>query len=138
MFEWKEKYSVGIEKFDNQHKKLLNIGQELVYAMENTSAGIDQYDKIVSLLQEMQDYTVYHFEFEEEVMEKYDYINLDSHRFQHKMFVKKLNDIDLEEFDLDQKELTMELLDFIANWIQNHILEEDQKYSPFLKEKKII
>lgn len=137
MFEWKEEYSVGIDKFDNQHKKLLNIGQELVYTIENTSSGIDQYDKVVNLLQEMQDYTVYHFNSEEEVMEKYDYINLDSHKFQHKMFVKKLKDVDLDDLDENQKEFTINLLDFIAEWIQNHILEEDQKYSPFLKEKGV-
>jgi len=32
---------------------------------------------------------------------------------------------------------TMELLDFIANWITNHILKIDQKYAPYLKEKGI-
>ncbi|MFW6238065.1 MAG: bacteriohemerythrin [Bacillota bacterium] len=129
MFTWKEKYSVGHKKLDDQHKKLLDIGRELVYVLENTSKGIDQYDKIAELLQEMTEYTKYHFENEEKIMEEHNFIDLDSHRFQHKIFVKKLEEIDLENVDTNQQGSVMKLLDFIADWIQNHILEMDKKYS---------
>src|SRR5690554_6647367 len=133
MFEWKEEYSVGIKEIDKQHRKLLGIGEELYYVLENTSQGIDQYDNIRALLKELYDYTVYHFGAEEELMEEHDYIGLGSHRFQHKFFIKKLEEIDLEELDLNQEGAVMDLLDFVADWITKHILEVDQEYIPVLK-----
>lgn len=137
MFEWKEKYSVGVEKFDKQHKQLLKIGRDLVSAFENMEKGIDQFDLIVELLQEMQEYTVYHFESEEKAMKEIDYPELNQHKEIHQKFVKKLEDIDVENIDKNQKQFSMELLDFIANWIEEHILGEDQKYKSYFADKKI-
>ena len=137
MFEWKEKYSVGVEKFDKQHKQLLKIGRDLVSAFENMEKGIDQYDLIVELLQEMQEYTVYHFESEEKAMAEIEYPELEKHKEVHQKFVNKLKNIDLENIDEDQKQFSMELLDFVANWIEQHILGEDQKYKPFFADKNI-
>ena len=90
MFEWKEKYSVGIKKFDDQHKELLRIGRDIVSAFEGTEEGIDQYDHIIKLLNELKDYTVYHFESEEKAMEKADYPKLEKHKEVHQKFVDKL------------------------------------------------
>lgn len=135
MFEWKDQYSVGIEKLDQQHKKLLGIGRKLIDILENTSEGIDQFDHIRDTLKEMYDYSIYHFKYEEGLMEKYDFIDLASHRFQHKIFIKKIEEFDIEEVDEQQKKTTLELLDFISNWIIDHILKTDQKYSIFLIEK---
>ncbi|MFW6266380.1 MAG: bacteriohemerythrin [Halanaerobiales bacterium] len=137
MFDWKEEFSVGIKKFDDQHKHLLEIGKELYYLFENVEKGIDQYDQILELLQEMHDYTVYHFDSEEKAMEKYNYPRLEEHRKAHQGFVEKLKEIDLDDVDTEQRQFSMELLDFIANWVENHILGEDQKYSPFLQGKEL-
>ena len=137
MFEWKEKYSVGVEKFDKQHKELLKIGRELVSAFENLEKGIDQYDHIVKLLNEMQEYTVYHFESEEKAMKKVNFPELKEHKKVHQKFIEKLKEIDIEKIDEDQKQFSMELLDFIANWIERHILGEDQKYESYFEGKNI-
>ncbi len=134
MFEWKEEYSVGIDKIDKQHQKLLEIGREIVYVLDNAQEGIDQYDEIISLLSELQEYTVYHFNSEEEMMYKHDFYELGSHKFQHKMFVKKLEDIDPDKIDEGQKGFTLEILNFVANWIGNHIMKEDQKYAELISE----
>lgn len=134
MFEWKEDYSVSYEKIDDQHKKLLAIGRELINVMENTSEGFDQFDHLKSLLKELYDYTIYHFNAEEKIMEEHNFLDLPTHRFQHKFFVKKLEEIDIDEFDLNQNDSTLKLLDFVANWIGNHILIEDHKYAPLLSD----
>ncbi len=136
MFEWNENFSVGIKKIDNQHQKLLSIGSELVTVLDNTAEGFDQYDEIKKLLNELFDYTVYHFSIEEKMMEEHNFIGLPAHRFEHKIFIKKLEDIDPEELDTNQNEATMNLLNFVASWITNHILEIDQKYAPYLSEKE--
>ena len=132
LFEWKEKYSVGVEKFDDQHKELLRIGRDIVSAFEGTEEGIDQYDLIIELLNEMQDYTVYHFESEEKALEEADYPELENHKEIHQKFVNKLKEIDTEKIDQNQQEFSMELLNFVATWIEEHILGEDQKYTSYL------
>lgn len=134
MFEWNEKFSVGIGNIDEQHKKLFSIGRDLVGVLENTSEGLDQFDEIKRLLKDLHKYTIYHFDTEEKLMAKADYIDLPTHKFQHKLFIKKIEDIDLDNLDLNQKDSAIELLDFIANWVGNHILEVDIKYKDVLGE----
>ena len=130
MFEWDEILSVGIDVVDDQHQELFRIGRELVYVLENTSAGLDQYDDIIKLLKELHTYANYHFSEEEKLMEAADFIGLPAHRFQHKIFVKKIEEIELDELDEDQKNHALDLLDFLANWITNHIMKVDREYIP--------
>ncbi|MGB4492725.1 MAG: bacteriohemerythrin [Halanaerobiales bacterium] len=130
MFEWDDILSVGIEVVDDQHQELFRIGRELVYVLENTSAGLDQYDDIIKLLKELHTYANYHFSEEEKLMEAADFIGLPAHRFQHKIFVKKIEEIELGELDEDQKNHALDLLDFLANWITNHIMKVDREYIP--------
>ncbi|MFY9497021.1 MAG: hemerythrin family protein [Halanaerobiales bacterium] len=130
MFEWDDILSVGIEVVDDQHQELFRIGRELVYVLENTSAGLDQYDDIIKLLKELHTYANYHFSEEEKLMEAADFIGLPAHRFQHKIFVKKIEEIELDELDEDQKNHALDLLDFLANWITNHIMKIDREYIP--------
>ncbi|MEJ6949700.1 bacteriohemerythrin [Natronospora cellulosivora (SeqCode)] len=134
MFDWKERYSVGVKEIDEQHKQLLSIGRELVSVLENTSEGLDQYDEIKRLIKKLHEYTVHHFDFEEKMMAERNFIDLASHSFQHKIFIKKIEDIDLEKIDLNQKGYTLEILDFLASWISNHILKIDHKYIPIFNE----
>ena len=137
MFEWQENFSVGIKELDDQHKELLRVGDELVVAMKNIAQGIDEYDHVRQLLQEMSEYTSYHFDSEEELMARHDYPGLDRHRKQHRLFVGRLEDIDLAELDLDQEEFMMDLLNFVADWVENHILHEDSKYGEFFQDQEI-
>lgn len=130
MFEWDDILSVGIEVVDDQHQELFRIGRELVYVLENTSAGLDQYDDIIKLLKELHTYANYHFSEEEKLMEAADFIGLPAHRFQHKIFVKKIEEIELDELDEDQKNHALDLLDFLAHWITNHIMKVDREYIP--------
>src|SRR5690554_4177768 len=130
MFEWDDILSVGIEVVDDQHQELFRIGRELVYVLENTSAGLDQYDDIVKLIKELHTYAIFHFSEEEQLMEAADFIGLPAHRFQHKIFVKKIEEIELDNLDEDQKNHALDLLDFLANWITNHIMKVDREYIP--------
>ncbi|MFW6278716.1 MAG: bacteriohemerythrin [Bacillota bacterium] len=137
MFEWEENFSVGVDKIDRQHQELLRIGGELVDAMKNISQGIDEYDHIRRLLQEMSEYTVEHFKSEEMLMAKHDFPGLESHQKQHQLFVGRLEDINLDNLDRNQEKFMMDLLDFIANWVENHILEVDSKYGDYFAQQGI-
>lgn len=132
MFEWNEKLSVGISEIDEQHKKLLEIGRKFVDVLESTASGYDEYDELRKLLANLYNYTEYHFDYEEELMEKAGYADLHSHHIQHEKFKEKISEIDLDELDEDQYIYTMEILDFLSNWIVNHILKIDTQYKPIV------
>jgi hemerythrin len=88
VFKWKDEFSVNIASIDEQHRKLFEIGSELD-ELTALNDGYDHYDEIVSILKKLKDYTVYHFGFEEKLLEKYNYDQLEAQCFEHHFFVKK-------------------------------------------------
>ncbi|NMA83763.1 MAG: hemerythrin family protein [Epulopiscium sp.] len=136
MFKWKENLSCGIEEIDNQHKQLLKLGSEL-YDIFKLDDEHDKYDDIMEILSKLADYTVYHFGYEEQLLETYEYPNLESHKKQHQVLVVKIQDLLKQDIDSKQSSITMDLMMFIADWIERHILGSDHQYASFLIEKGV-
>lgn len=134
MFKWKDAFSVNISSIDEQHKELFSIGNSL-YDVVSMRDDIDTYDDLVAALQRMQDYAIYHFGFEEKLMKDNGYPDFNNHKKQHDYFIQKIGSVDYEEMDKDQKQNGLDLIIFIANWIENHILKTDMKYKDFLNNK---
>ncbi len=132
IFKWKENFSTGIEEIDKQHKRLFEIGGE-IYNLAILKDGQDHYDEIMSLLGDLKDYTVYHFGYEESLMEKHNFIELEKHKEQHNRFVEKLNEVELQDIDSRQEKIILDILDFIVNWISSHILGSDLNYKGVIK-----
>ncbi len=126
MIAWKDDFLVGIDEIDKQHKKLFSIANE-AYELLNNDFCVDKYDKIISIIEELKDYTVFHFTFEEEYMMKIKYKKFFPQKIQHESFIKKINEINLNDIDSNQDKSLLELLDFIINWISNHILIMDKQ-----------
>lgn len=136
MFIWKESFTSQIAKFDDQHKKLFDLGNKLYFLVKNESDQ-DNYDEIVQTLDDLKEYTVYHFQSEESLMEQYKYPKLLSHKIEHEAFIRDLNELLDTDVDENQTKVSLEILQFIANWIENHILKSDSQYGDFLKSKGI-
>lgn len=131
LFTWKEEFSVNIKEIDEQHKQLFKIGSEL-YDIVSLKDGVDRYDEIMEILYELKNYAEYHFRFEEELMKKYGYERYDMHKKEHERFINKVTTISEEEVDTEQRKVGMNLIVFIANWIENHILRSDMSYKDVL------
>lgn len=136
MFKWKENFSVNIASIDEQHKELFKIGNSL-YEIVSIKDGVDRYDEIVEAVHRLRDYAIYHFSFEEKMMKDNGYPKFLQHKRQHDSFISKVNSIDEEEIDERQKKIGMDLIIFVANWIENHILKTDMEYKGFLNNKGI-
>ena len=125
-FAFTEEYYTGIEIIDEEHAELFRIirrandliTEELLH---------DKYDEIMSVLDELRNYTVQHFADEEEYMASINYEGLDIQKKTHEMFVDKLNDINLDDLDDNQQQYLIELVDFLLMWLVNHILKMDKK-----------
>lgn len=126
MFKWKQDYVLGVGVIDEQHKKLFEIG-ERAYQLLKDKFRTDKYDEIVSILAELKDYTIFHFETEEEYMMSIGYKKFLSHKVYHNDFMETINSANLGSIDKNQDEYIMELLGFVAKWIDEHILQQDKQ-----------
>ncbi len=132
-FSFSAKYKTGIELIDNEHKHLFDIIGE-VNALITNELLHDKYDEIVHLLDELRDYTKFHFSDEEEYMKRIHFPGLEAQKRAHNAFVDKLMDIDfktLEEIDDNQQGYLLELVDFLAEWLINHILKMDTQIGSY-------
>lgn len=124
MVQWSEEYAIGIEKIDEQHKKLFEIANK-AYELLKNPFFTDKYDKIVVIIKELKDYTKYHFDYEEKYMQSIGYKKYFSQKVAHNECVEKINKFDLKHIDNNQDEAILNLLEFIVSWISSHIKEED-------------
>lgn len=129
-FKWKDDYKVDVSEIDSQHKKLFEIGGRISELM-GLDDEYDHYDEIKEIFEELKDYTAYHFGYEEKLMEKYGYKDLDAHKIEHAFMVKKINKLEKKDFDEDQRGISLDLVSFVSDWITGHILNTDLQYKEF-------
>jgi len=119
---WKEEYAIGVESIDNQHKHLFEIGNSIYELLENYVLE-DKYDRIINDLRE---YTKYHFQSEEDYMIEIMYSGYFKQKVEHEDFIDKIEEIQLQDLDENQEKHIRELLLFVFNWILEHILQRDK------------
>ncbi|MGN0271043.1 MAG: bacteriohemerythrin [Candidatus Weimeria sp.] len=130
-FAFTDEYKTGIELIDSEHKKLFEImGQ--VDALIHNDDLYDRFDEILNLIDELKDYTVFHFSDEEKLMEENSYPGLEAQKKAHKGFVDKLEEINLDEVDENQEAYLSDLLEYLLHWLTAHILGMDKKIGEFL------
>ncbi len=125
---WEDSFSVGNEEMDQQHKKLIEMINELIerHDVENDS------EVVSDVLTKMTDYIKYHFTSEEAYMKKIDFPEIVSHELEHLDFIEKTTNFCLGTLTFDKSVYT-ELLAFLKEWLLNHILKSDMKYKEFAK-----
>ena len=132
MFEWKNEYAVNIGSIDAQHKNLFAIGRELHTAMK-TGQG-----KAVMgpLLDRLVEYTKAHFVHEEGLLKMYKYPNFEAHKAQHDALTKKVVAFQTE-FRAGRSSIAVDVLQFLTDWLEKHIIGTDFAYVTHLKAKKV-
>ena len=126
MIKWDDKYLIGVDEIDQQHKELFRIASD-AYSLLKNEFYTDKYDKVVQLIEELKNYAIFHFETEQNYMIKIGYKRFFSHKIVHDNFVDHVKKIDLENMDENQDEYLSSIIMFIVDWIENHILETDKQ-----------
>ncbi len=124
LLHWDDKFFVHVKKIDEQHKKLVNMVNDF-YSHVNNNAHTDKLQK---LLNGLADYTVYHFETEEKYMMDINYSDIDSHKKEHAEFVEKILDVK-NRYESGKMVMSLEITNFVKNWLVDHIMGTDQKYA---------
>lgn len=130
---WNEKLVTGIGKIDEQHQILVNLFNEANIKLTTTNNNAVFLEEIT---RNLLSYALYHFETEEGLMQKYDYIensieDADAHVRQHRSFSAKVVAVrnDIKAGILVSRE---DLLSFLNSWLINHILNTDKGLTAFL------
>lgn len=129
---WTDKLSVGVKEIDDQHKKLVAIINELHDAMTVGHAR----EVIGKVLDEMVDYTVFHFGTEERLMKTHGYAEHLKHEMDHKELVKTAAELQ-KSVKAGGTSLTLQTMHFLKDWLNHHILGSDLKFGKFLNGKGI-
>ncbi len=128
---WSSSFSINIKKVDEQHKKLIEMLNELHEAMTEGRGK----DVLSDILNGMAEYTVIHFSTEEELMQRYNYPGYVKHKFEHDQFVKKVTEFK-DKFESGQIS-AIEVMRYLSDWLKSHILGSDKKLGAFLNTKGV-
>lgn len=127
---WNDNLSVKVTEIDLQHKKLIMMINELSDAMK-VGKGKDVLEKIVGSLIT---YTATHFKTEEKYFALHRYPDAENHMKEHVAFVQKVSDFQ-DGLQKGKMALTIDVINFLSDWLKKHILGTDKKYSQFFNEK---
>ncbi|MBF0184652.1 MAG: hemerythrin family protein [Magnetococcales bacterium] len=124
---WKASYSVGIAMIDDDHKKLLAMVWNMFKALDKAH-GTEQAETV---LRELAEYTVTHFDREEKLMEKHQFPDLANHHREHEAMKAKVKEFQ-DKFSSNSVEVSREMLRYLQEWLFNHISKTDKAYSEYL------
>jgi hemerythrin len=131
--QWNEKMSVGVSMFDTEHKKLIDLVNELHDGIQAGKAP----DSLAKVLAGLITYTATHFKHEEEFFAKTGYPASADHKKEHDDLTKQVLDIQAKVAAGATGMLSLEVLAFLKKWLINHIQGSDKKYGPHLNAKGI-
>jgi two-component system, NtrC family, sensor kinase len=126
-FIWDNKFNTGVEVVDEQHRKLV----DLINRLGSINARLTSTAELGEILTELGNYTVYHFNTEEELMKKYavDATHQDTHIKAHHHFTSQVTvaaKILMDSTDVTNQ-LVAPLLKYLTNWLVQHILGSDTR-----------
>ncbi len=132
--EWREEYSVGIPKIDNQHQGLIKMINDLFEACKEGEEKANEVFK--TTMKELVGYIKVHFKTEEDLLTMYGYPEEEfkKHKNEHEKFVIKILE-NVSDFESGKRFVPNQITSFLKDWLLNHIAVTDKKYSLFLQEK---
>ena len=124
---WNDSYLLGIPMIDNQHKNFFVILDNL-----ETLNQKQEKSEMHSLINELQNYVIYHFQTEEDLMVKSQSPNIDLHVMEHELFRKKVEEFHHSYYN-NNEELLNEMISFMRKWLIIHISGTDAEYADSIK-----
>ena len=128
LVQWSDSMSVGNLHIDEQHKILIDTINQLASAESQNDRPV-----VSMIIDELVSYAAFHFQFEEQLIEAGGYPELERHKRIHQGFVDWITDIREEFIFRRRAQFGERILNFLRDWLRNHILGEDQRYRSFVR-----
>ena len=132
IIQWTDKFSVNVAGIDAHHKVLIDMINQLHDAMRSGKADLE----LGVILDKLIEYTDFHFKYEESLMGPNAYPGMGSHKIAHKALIDQVIDLQAK-FKKGQTGLSIHVINFLKDWLSNHILGEDKKLGAYLNLKGI-
>ncbi|MBF0589246.1 MAG: bacteriohemerythrin [Magnetococcales bacterium] len=132
VFTWREEFNVQVSGMDTQHKRLVEIANSIIEILRSTQ----DRGSLERAFETLEDYTKYHFDAEEKVMEQYGYPDLEEHKKLHATLMERVRQFRTDLQDIKSLQ-NIDFKTFFTNWLVQHILTEDRKYGTFLNNQCI-
>lgn len=129
--EWDKTLSVGNSIIDEQHRELIDSTKHLYLSLKDGNSYRNQRESLKFL----KDYSIYHFKSEEELLLKYHYPKIQNHILEHEYFKGRINDY-IDKINDDKIILSIDIVNFLNQWIINHINYVDGDYIIYIDNKK--
>ena len=129
---WCDEYNVNVKEIDIQHQKILEHVNNLHSSVE---ARIDKND-LKHLLVELVEFTSMHFSTEEQLMDKYEYPELEKHHKEHRILLQHMNDL-VAAVSSGKYPAFYSDYDVSTDWALVHISEYDKSLGAFLNSKDV-
>lgn len=126
VFVWHRSFELGIEQFDEHHKHLVDLLNK-TFEIFTTCTN---HEFLEFVLDELLDYATYHFAAEERWMEDHGFTGLQKHHEEHEKFRRRFVEI-RKDYHSREVNLTREVLNFLKEWLFDHILKTDAEYARF-------
>ncbi len=123
---WTNELSINNTDIDNEHKKLLEIYNDLIDLIV-LNKNREEFAKILS---KMTDYSLVHFRREEEYMQKFSYPKLAEHKQYHRDYSYKVAMYNINLLGTNTPK-PREIIKFLKKWWINHIMKSDTDYENY-------
>lgn len=124
---WAPQFAVGIDEIDRDHQRLIGLLNQLHTAVSQGRAD----NLLEQMLCDLNDYARQHFAYEEALMSRYKYPHRQEHLYRHDEFREELRELAAKDSNM-KTILSIELLEFLKEWVKDHILREDVKMSKYI------
>jgi hemerythrin len=128
LIHWNTEYSVEVDSIDKQHQKLFDMLNGLHDAMKVGKGS----QTVPLILGKLVEYTGEHFAKEESLMLLARYPDYARHKAEHDKLTKEVSQM-VRDFEQGKIALTIDLQDFLRQWLQTHIVSSDKKYTAHLQ-----
>ncbi len=125
---WTSAMSVGVARLDQDHQTLLELINRIALADDSAATRARVIPEVLVTLTA---YTVFHFKREEQVMAAVGYPELGTHQEEHWALTREVNLFQRRFSDRPETISREEILDFLTNWLNHHILLQDMAYKPY-------
>ncbi|PHQ69282.1 MAG: hypothetical protein COB93_08430 [Sneathiella sp.] len=131
--QWVDAFELGMPEIDDDHRALLGILNKMQTAVDS-----GDFDLYLFLIDELIATSIAHFQYEEALLDKIGYPDVDRHRDHHAMLLRRAMAVKEASQKITTKEGLTGCCDEMFKFLVDDIVAGDTNFKSFLEEKGLI